>query len=450
MNRNITKLIVDTVKELREEDYPDKVYSFAKDCILDYLGVTFAGEFELHDKYEKYLNAIPDEERIASVIGHNKKCSIYTAALLNGISAHYFELDDGNRFGMVHLGAPIISALFPVAQAYSISAGQFLKGLIIGYEIAIRLAIAIQPAHKLKGFHATGTCGCIGASIAVAVALESDDTCLENVLATASASSSGLLEMIEDKSQLKPFNAGKAAQNGLIAYFLGHAGFVGPEDPIGGKRGLLGTMGETFNQESFDRHGENKFKILSIYRKPYASCRHCHPAVEAALKIRDVYEIKISDIDTIEVQTYGLAVHGHDHRIIRGLEDAKMSIPYTVAAGLILKDGGLNSLSETSIKNKNILELAKKVNVIENQKYSTYVPKKRVSKLILHMANGEEFSYKVEFPKGEPENPLSKREIIQKFKNMMEYSNRNEHLYKIITTSLENMNICFEELLKCL
>lgn len=438
---NETKDLCEFIFQLKQEQLPKEVISVVKECILDYLGVTIAGAFEIKQQLNTYLDILPARNQESRAIGLQRRTSIEVAALINGISAHYFELDDGSRFGMVHLGAPILSALFSVVDVYNVPSEKFIQAVFVGYEVTIRLASAIQPAHKKKGFHATGTCGCIGAAVAVATALDIDNEHLEDIISAAVASASGLLEMIEDTSQLKPFNAGKAAQNGIIAALIGSAGFAGPQNALGGKRGFLSAMAEGFNRDWFSRENNKHYAILGIYRKPYASCRHCHSAVEAAITLRRNYDIKSDDIDNIQIFTYSLAVFGHDHTEIVSMGSAKMSIPYSVAAAIILDDGGIQSMSEVALNNPGILALAKKVCVSENPEFSLLVPAKRIAQVTIQLKNGRLLTQKVIYPKGEPENPMTTMELQEKFVQMATYAGKSrKYCTKVIqyTKDIEN------------
>ena len=419
-----TSLITELAAQLSTEPIPDEIYSVVKGCLLDYIGVAIAGSHELKDKLGAFLSALPDEADSAPVIGMQASASMENAALLNGFSAHYFDLDDGSRFGMIHLGAPIFSALLSLCKPYKIEPKLFLRAALVGYETTLRLAMAIQPGHKKRGYHATGTCGCIGAAAAAAVAMGLDEQGISNTVAAAAASASGLLEMQEDVSQLKPFNAGKAAQNAIVAALIGSSGFVGPNDPIGGKRGFATVMADEFKAESFDRSGSNKYAILGIYKKPYASCRHCHSAVEAALTLRESISDP-DDIGSIAVNTYGLAVFGHDHTDIQSIGSAKMSIPYSVAAAIVLGSGGIEAMSGNAVKNERILALTKLVEVKEDPEFSSFVPKKRIAQIVIKLRSGETLSEKVVYPKGEPENPMSEDELELKFRQLAAHAGKD-------------------------
>lgn len=443
-----TTLFMDMIREIKTEPIPEDVRALVNGCILDYVGVTLAGAYELHEKLEEFLAASAGECGEASIIGFKDKTSVYNAALINGISAHHFELDDGSRYGMVHLGAVILSALFAVAGVFHVSADNFIRGVVVGYEVTIRLAAAIQPEHKAKGYHATGTCGCLGAGAAVAVALGFDDEQIENTLGAAAASASGLLEMIEGRSQLKPFNAGKAAQNAVMAAFTGKAGFVGPQDSIGGSRGFIEVMSGGFKDQWLYRsNNEDRYAIRGIYRKPYASCRHCHASVEAALTIKRSKKIEWDQIEAINIQTYGLAVRGHDHTVVEGTGAAKMSIPFSVAAAFVMDEGGMRAVSDTAVHDERILELAKKVSVCENPDYSALVPMKRIAKLTVKLKNGDICSLEVTYPKGEPENPMNDDELKEKFRQLAFYSGKTKDYCEKLIFYTENLETHFADLL---
>ena len=124
------------------------------------------------------------------------------------------------------------------------------------------------------------------------------------------------------------------------------------------------------------------------------------------------------NIDCIQAITCGLAVFGHNHCEVEGVSSAKMSIPFSVASAIVLNDGGIEAMSEESVKDKRILSLSKKVTVIEESAYSAELPKKRIAKLIVKLKNKKEFTYKVTYPKGEPENPINDEEIRDKYNKL--------------------------------
>ncbi len=395
--------------------FPQSSIWHAKMRLLDYLGVTFTGAKMLEGKSNRLLESIGDSREEASVIGLNYKTSILNAVLINGINAHVAELDDGERFAMMHPGAPIISVLLPLVEAKNLTGNDLLKGIIIGYEAAIRVARAIQPAIKERGYHATGVCGTLGAAAGAAAALGFSKTQMKDAISAAATGAAGILEVIDEGSQLKPYNAGHAALSGLIAAFMAQSGFVGPGNVLTGKRGFIPVLTNKYKLEKLNRLAGDYLRVENAYVKPYAACRHSHPAVEATLNILQETDVKPHDIASVKVDTYYWAVGGHEHTTIQGVSSAKMSTPYSVAVALVTAKAGLSEFVEEMLNNREVTELTQKVLVVSDDALTALFPEKRAAIVQINLTNGKSYKSRVDIPKGEPENPLSEKELLEKF-----------------------------------
>lgn len=415
----IIDIFVDNIIKLNSDDLPDRLKNNVRSHLIDYIGVTLAGAEMQKKKVFDFLESMPGGD--FSVIGCLRKTDFFSAAFTNGINAHYIELDDGHRQGMMHLEAPIISALLSLSEKENISTKEFFNGVVTGYEVAIRLARSVQPSHKLKGYHTTGTCGTVGVAAAVATALHFDATQMKDALSAAMTSAAGLLEMIEDDSELKPYNVGRCVVDGIIAAYSGKAGFHAPKDALGGKRGFLAVLSENPNLNFLLKFEPDYYMIESSYLKPYAACRHLHPAIEGALMITKEQVFDWHNVNAVIVDAYKLAVFGHDHQEITGVNSAKMSIPYSVAVALIKGSANMENFSVEAIADADVLELAKKVSVRENDELTKLCPSKRVSIVTIKFNNGAQIQKRVDFPKGEPENPLSRQELESKFRCLAKY-----------------------------
>ena len=415
----LTNQFLDVIQEIATGEMPEHIKTKGKDCLLDYVGVTLSGAVLMGNKEKQVFQCLETIDG-CHVIGTTKRISESMAAMLNGISAHAIELDDGHRIGMLHLGAPVISALLAVAEKERLSCNDFLRGIIVGYEVAIRLACTVQPGCKLKGYHATGTCGTVGAAMGIAAALHFDFEQMKSTFSAATTSAAGLLEMIEGDTELKPYNAGRAAMDGVVAAYIGKARFKAPEDALGGKRGFLKVMTDEPKMEFLTDFSGDKYMIETIYMKPYAACRHCHPSIEAALHIRHQAGFNIDEVDSIEVNTYKLAVGGHDHTEIKGTNSAKMSIPYSLAVALVTGKAGLDEYTDRYISDVIVRRITDKVSVKDVDELTVLCPQKRVAEVTVKTISGV-FKERVDYPKGEPENPLSQEELEAKFRGLAMY-----------------------------
>ncbi len=417
---NLTDRFIVEITNLQKREIPASSLHQARACLLDFMGCALAGT----RFYEKELNALcngfPEEGTCGLIGGKGRKATMQVAALMNGINAHAIELDDGHRVGMLHLAAPVIAALSAVCEKERIATDDFLRGVVMGYEVAIRLACAVQPGGKLRGFHATGTCGTVGAAIGIATALHFDTEQMKSALSAATTSAAGLLEMIEGDTQMKPYNAGRAAMDGVVAAYVGKARLKAPEDAIGGKRGFLKVMTDEPKTQYLTDFTNKQWMIETIYMKPYAACRHCHPSIEAALKIRQQEGFDVGEVLDIQVETYKLAVAGHDHTDIAGVNSAKMSIPYSLAVALCTGKAGLEEFNEDHIVDASILDIARKVTVADVDDLTVLCPQKRVAEVTVKTNKGE-YKERVDYPKGEPENPLTEDELKEKFRGLAMY-----------------------------
>ena len=414
MERNITDIFVDYLHALGSSRLPDAVLEQARLCLLDFEGVAAAGSRILEERESAFLSLVRKQGGSVSIIGRQEKTTMQNAAFLNAMAAHITELDDGHRKGQIHLGASIIAALLPVAEVEGLAKEDVLRGIVVGYEAAVRLARALNPAHKLRGYHTSGTCGAMGAAVAIATAMKVSRDVLKDVVSAATSSASGLLELQEDSSELKPYNLAQAAVGGMTAAYCGLAGFRGPEDALGGRRGFLAVLTDDPHTRYLTEFDEPYCQIEKIYRKPYAACRHAHSAIEAALYLKEEAGFAAGDIEAVRVETYNMAIAGHDHKTVKGIQSAKMSIPFSVALALVKGNAGLDDYSAASVCDAEIHRLADKVSIVEDPEITSWLPEKRAARVTV-VAMGRSYVHLVEYPKGEPENPMSETELKNRF-----------------------------------
>ncbi|RUS64843.1 MmgE/PrpD family protein [Pseudorhodobacter sp. E13] len=412
---NATQTLLSGLWDIQNHPLSDKARQDARLRLLDYLGCTLAGAEMERSRMMRLVAASGAGAGPARLIGLGLKTAPALAALVNGTNAHVAELDDGNRFGMVHPGAPVISAVLAQAQASGLSDEDILLGIVVGYEAAVRLARAVQPDAKDAGLHATGICGTVGAAMGVAAALRLDKAGMNAALAGGTTAASGLLKVIRGASQLKPFNAGHAAQAGLSAALMAVAGFAGPADVLDGEHGYLHVMSGKPDKTAEALVGTGTLCVGDVYVKPYASCRHCHAPVEAALILRQAHGLTPDKIAKVAVSTHRMAVHLHDHTEITGVHSAKMSVNYCVAAALITGQSGMAAFTPEHVADPEILDLTRRVDVRADPELTALVPAKRAAVVEIHCRDGQILRDRIDLPKGEPETALTAAEFETKF-----------------------------------
>ncbi|MBO4289162.1 MAG: MmgE/PrpD family protein [Lachnospiraceae bacterium] len=433
MNRSID--FVKSIDEVWQRPVPDAVLARARQSLLDYLAVASAGAAFQADKLEKYVEFAEPEEGRYTAVGMGRRLALKEAVFLNGLNGHALDFDDGTNSGIIHLGSPIFSLLLPLAQRRGLGTEEVLRAAVAGYEASYTMAVSIQPGHKARGYHATGTCGVIGASLAAAYLLGFTGEERFQAFAAACVSASGMLKVLDDGSELKPYNVAKSALLALTSLELAKAGFRGHPDPLGGNRGYFKMMTGKEEVELKPLLWNGTYAVMKTYTKPYASCRYTHPPVEAAIRLHNA-GIKAEDVERIDIATYSLAVGGHDHTEIPGAYSAKMSTPYSTAAALIYGKAGLQEFEEAVVTDPTVLELTKKVHVEPDEEFSRTFPTEQTAVLTLTTVDGRVLQERVDFPKGEPENPMDEQEFYSRYAELMRFGGADEEkidaLYRMV------------------
>lgn len=434
---NVSERFFRAIDDVARQEIPEPVIERAKRSLLDYLAVTCAGAGFQKEKNEKYFSFSQPEEGIFKAIGTGKRIALKEAVFLNGLNAHALDFDDGTNSGIIHLGSPIFSLLLPLAERYGNTIEEVLRAAIIGYEASYTLAVSIQPKHKAMGFHATGTCGVIGATMAASYMLGITEELRYQAFAAACVSSSGMLKVLDDGSELKPYNVAKTALMALTSLQLAMSGFRGHPDPLGGYRGFLKMMSGDENTEIKSCLLDGSYAIMKSYTKPYASCRYTHPPVEAAIRFRNLYGIKPEEVQEVCVETYNLAVSGHDHTDIKGAYSAKMSTPFSFSVALSYGKAGLREFEEDVLNNPGIKGLTRKVKVHSNKELSEAFPAIQSAIVSVTTVHGT-FTERIDFPKGEPENPLTEVEFHQRYQDLMTYGGISSSVFESIYITINN------------
>lgn len=444
---NVSQSFFYEIDKIANQKIPSAVMARARRSLLDYLAVTCAGTAFQKEKLEGYFNFACPEKGDFNAIGTGKSLVLKESVFLNGLNAHALDFDDGTNSGIIHLGSPIFSLLIPLSQRYNIGVDEMLKAAIIGYEASYTLAVSIQPQHKAMGFHATGTCGTIGATLAAAYMLGFTEEERYQAFATSCVSVSGMLKVLDDGSELKPYNVAKTALLSLTSLQLAKAGFKGHVDPMGGYRGFLKMMTGDENTPIKSTLLNGTYAIMKSYTKPYASCRYTHPPVEAAIHLRNQFGLKPEAIEKIKVETYSLAVSGHDHTDIASPYSAKMSTPYSTAVALIYGKAGLKEFEQACLTDATVKALTKKVEVVSDEEMSRIFPEKQ-SAMLTVTTHSNTYSDRVDFPKGEPENPMSEEEFRGRYEDLMAYGQVDRAVFESIYKMVSKPNAKVSELIK--
>ena len=406
------------VNEVDYSDIPADIVKAAKKCIMDWIAVGFAGSATPLSKQVFQMPA-KDTEESTILVYPLRKGNHLLASFFNAFFSHILELDDVHRGSTYHPGSPTISAAFSQGERLRVSGKKLIESIVLGYEVSIRVGECLGGSHY-RYWHTTGTCGVFGAAVAGAKMLGLDAEKITFAIGNAGTQSSGLWQFVLDGAMTKPLHPAKAAMDGLIAADLAARGFSGPHRIFEGEKGLCrATTDGSFSLEKLVSGLGETWKIGEVSFKPYPCCRHIHSSIDAAIKAYCKSALSVDSIAKINVYTYKVAIETAGTRFPKSIEEARFSIPYCVSVAILCGKVSLAHFSQQFLEDKNVKRVLEKVNLIEDEKYTKLYPSKWVSRVEIVSDDGATYDSIVEFPKGDPENPLLDKEMESKFEELL-------------------------------
>jgi 2-methylcitrate dehydratase PrpD len=331
----------------------------------------------------------------------------------------------------------VIPAALAIAEKKNMSGEDLITSVILGYEVGIRIGMAIIPSHY-EFWHPTGTCGAFGAAIAAGKILELNKNEMSHAFGIAGTGAAGLVEVFGTMS--KPFNAGRAAMDGVIAALLAHRGFTSSTKILESERGFLRATSRELDIERITQNLGSGFQIKRNIFKRHASCGHTHGAIDAVLEIVKKHGVKAEEVNKILVGTYpnAVTITGEKYKPSTA-NDAKFNLPYCVAVALIYGKVGSEEFSTQQLNLPKVLKLTEKVKVFVEPEYKE--AHLGPAKVRISTKKRGEYQSQVEKPKGYPENPFTKPELESKFKALSSKVFTNEQIKVLLKTinSLEHI-----------
>jgi 2-methylcitrate dehydratase PrpD len=358
------------------------------------------------------------EQSLADELNHGeaflalgKRATTRAAALINGTAAHTVEVDDIYRDGIYHPGPPTIAAALAVSQSRNLSGAQFLRGVVVGYEISTRIGAAMGRAHY-KHWHNTGTIGCFGAAAACAELLGLKKEPFSHALATVATFAAALQQAFRMDSMSKPLHAGRAAEAGVTAALAAQAGVTGSLDCI---EGFGRAMGDGPDWEKALATLGRDFHITKMTFKNHACCGHTFAAIDGALEIKKKLGLRTDDIRSVKVRTYRAGLEVAHYEEPRTPAEGRFSLKYVVATALTHGSVRLAAFEDGRLNDQATRALMKKVTVELDPQLDATFPAQRAARVAIRLADGRSEEFLQPTRKGDPDMPLSDRELEEKF-----------------------------------
>lgn len=426
--KNQDKRLAEKVAEFlvteKYEDLPRETIDKVKEFALDVIGcIIGASQQPQINALNKVLGAEGGNPR-ASVFTHGFKTSMMSAALLNGTMGHAYDFDDDHREGTMHPSVAVFPAVFAVAEARGASGREFLRAFVLGLEIMIRLGESLLGKSYYQGFHPTGTCGVFGAAAASAAVMGLDMLHTKYALGIAGSFSAGTQECTGEGAWQKPLQAGHPAMGGVLAALLAEKGFIGTGTVFDGPYGLIKALSYK-DQYDYGRITDTlgkKWEMTETSIKVHACCRFSSPVADCAL---DLYRqgVRAKDIKRILAKVGEFTVKmlcNPEERKRKPIThvDAQFSLPWAISVAICKNRTGIYEFRGDVLNDPEVLELAQKVTWELDPAAEAMYPKAYPSTLIAELKNGRRLTAHVDYPKGDPENPATKEEIVAKFHSL--------------------------------
>lgn len=349
-------------------------------------------------------------------------------ALLLGGLCHILEVDDLHRASVVHPGCVVVPAVWALGEADNagFDGKKALTALLWGFEACTRIGAAVGRAHY-KIWHNTATCGPFGAALAAAHLLNLNKGQTVHALGNAGTQAAGLWQFLDTGAMSKHLHAGRAAEAGVVAAELAAAGFTGAPEILEGPRGFFAAMcpdGDA-TQVLADTHAPWQVHLTSI--KPWPSCRHTHPAIDAAQEIRHdmvARGLMLDAVARVDVSTYQAALDLCDRPQPASVYDAKFSLQHTIAAALAYDRIGFAAFEAQ--ERDDLRALRGKITVQRAAGFDRAYPRNWGSEVSVTLLDGSILSASRCDAKGDPEAPLSDREMVDKARDLLIFGDYGE------------------------
>jgi 2-methylcitrate dehydratase PrpD len=398
-----TPLVAQFIRELDWKEIPEDVKHTAERCILDLCAALIAGSATQLSRAVSTVSVTSYGGDQATLLFDGRRVSAAGAALANGMTIDAMDVHDGYRPAKGHAGAGVFPAAVAMGEIAGWNGGDLLSALVVGYEVALRAATALHQT--ACDYHTSGSWSALGAAAVAARALGLTPSQTRHALGIAEyhGPRSQMMRCIDHPTMVKD-GSGWGSMVGVTASQLASHGFTGaPALTVEDKqvRSVWNDLG-------------TRWLMRDLYFKPYACCRWAQPAIEASLQLKSRYQINPSQIKKGIVFTFEEATHLTISRPAN-TEQAQYSLPYPVAAALLTGRLDPQQVMPPSIFDESILQLADSVSILADKALQDRFPQEALARVVLELINGRTYESGVHAARGDPKNPLSDKELLDKF-----------------------------------
>ena len=437
MDNHPSKTLATFAATLQFDSIPEPVVRRAEDLLLDWFGSALAGKIgrpvQTIASFARQMGPAGGPSEI--LISRESSTPLF-AAMVNAASSHFAEQDDVHNGSVFHPAAVVFPAALAVAQALGRSGRELLEASVAGYEVGIRVGEFLGRSHY-RIFHTTGTAGTVAAAAAVGRLLKLTPEQMLHAFGSAGTQAAGLWEFLRDAADSKQLHTAKAAADGLMAAYLAQEGYTGAQRILEGAQGMGAGMSTDADPARLtDRLGE-RWALAETSFKFHASCRHTHPAADALLQVVTEHQLRPEQIARVTAH-----VHQGANDVLGPVTDpqtvhqAKFSMGTVLGLIAQFQNAGMKEFDE-AFNDIGIRAFRDKVGMELDEEIDTAYPARWIGRVTVETVDGQRFEGRVDEPKGDPGNTLSREELEQKALRLAAFSG---------AASDEEMRAAFERL----
>jgi len=417
-----TRALAEFVAGLRYDDLPHDVVEGTKNLFVDWLGSALAGKGARPVcALERFAAAMGPATGACEVIHSGASTSALFAALINGAASHVAEQDDVHNGSVFHPAAVVFPAALAAAQAEGASGRDLVTAAVAGYEVGIRVGEFLGRSHY-KIFHTTGTAGTVASAAAVAKVLRLDADATQHAMGSAGTQAAGLWEFLRDGADSKQLHTAKAVSDGLLAAYLARDGVTGARKILEGEQGMAAGMSTDSDPSRLtDRLGSRWATIETSY-KWHASCRHSHPAADALLALLARDRLAANEIASVTARVHQGAID-----VLGSVTDpqnvhqAKFSMGTVLGLIAIHGHAGLDEFEAFALGDSRVVDFRSRVSMVLDREVDAAYPQRWIGRVDVTTTDGRTLGARVDTPKGDPGNGLTRDEIVAKAVRLSRY-----------------------------
>jgi 2-methylcitrate dehydratase PrpD len=422
MSNHPSKTLATFAATLRFEDIPNPAIRRAEDLFLDWFGSALAGKGARPvETIERFAQRMGPATGPSEVLISRRQTTPLFAAMVNAAASHFAEQDDVHNASVFHPAAVVFPPVLAVAQALGSSGREFLTASTVGYEVGIRIGEFLGRSHY-KIFHTTGTAGTVAAAAAVGRLLKLTPEQMLDAFGSAGTQAAGLWEFLRDAADSKQLHTAKAAADGLMAAYLAQDGFTGARQILEGAQGMAAGMSKDADPAKLtDRLGE-RWALAETSFKFHASCRHTHPAADALLQVVNQHKLAPEQIVRVTAHVHQGAIDVLGPVVDpQTVHQAKFSMGTVLGLAAQFRSAGMKEFQDY-FNDSRIAAFRAKVRMELDREVDQAYPARWIGKVTVQTIDGQTLHGRVDEPKGDPGNTLTRPELEAKALRLADFS----------------------------